>query len=196
MKKIGITGGIGAGKSLICEVFNLLGVPNYPADYRAKWLQSNDPELKKLIVINFGNEAYLNNGELNREYLSKAVFNDDKKLKTLNGLVHPAVAKDFEYWCDKHSDKAYVLKEAALLYETGSYKQLDATINVHANQELRIERTLKRDPQRTKESVLSIMNKQFSDQKRLNLADHIIYNDESRSVILQVIKLHEELVNL
>ncbi|RUA27639.1 MAG: dephospho-CoA kinase [Bacteroidetes bacterium] len=194
MKKIGITGGIGAGKSLICEVFQLLGIPNYPADYRAKWLQSNDPELKAKITHQFGEEAYFENGDLNRDYLSKEVFGDDEKLKLLNSLVHPAVGKDFEKWCIQHSDKPYILKEAALLFETGSYKQLDATINVHANQELRLKRTLERDPQRTKESVLAIMKKQFSDEKRMELADYVIYNDESRSVIRQVMELHKELV--
>mgnify|MGYP003109017273 CR=1 FL=1 len=194
MKKIGITGGIGAGKSLICEVFQLLGIPNYPADYRAKWLQSNDPELKTKITHQFGEEAYFENGDLNRDYLSKEVFGDDEKLKLLNSLVHPAVGKDFEKWCAQHADKPYILKEAALLFETGSYKQLDATINVHANQELRLKRTLERDPQRTKESVLAIMKKQFSDEKRMELADYVIYNDESRSVIRQVMEMHKELV--
>jgi len=194
MKKIGITGGIGAGKSLICEVFQLLGIPNYPADYRAKWLQSNDPELKVKIAYHFGEEAYFENGDLNRDYLSKEVFGDDEKLKLLNSLVHPAVGKDFKNWCKQHADKPYILKEAALLFETGSYKQLDATINVHANQELRLKRTLERDPQRTKESVLAIMKKQFSDEKRMDLADYVIYNDESRSVIKQVMAMHEELV--
>ncbi|WP_340153904.1 dephospho-CoA kinase [uncultured Marivirga sp.] len=194
MKKIGITGGIGAGKSLICKIFEILDIPNYPADYRAKWLQSNDSELKAKIAFHFGKEAYFENGELNRNYLSKEVFGDDEKLKLLNNLVHPAVAEDFKNWCKQYSNKPYVLKEAALLFETGSYKQLDATINVHANQGLRLQRTLERDPNRTKESVLSIMKKQFSDEKRIELADFVIYNDKSQSVIKQVMRLHELLV--
>ncbi len=194
MKKIGITGGIGAGKSLICEVFQLLGIPNYPADYRAKLLQSNDPELKSKIAEHFGDEAYFENGELNRDYLSKVVFDNDEKLKLLNSLVHPAVGKDFKNWCTQHSDKPYILKEAALLFETGSYKQLDATINVHARQEIRLKRTLERDPHRTQESVLSIMKKQMSDDERMELADYVIYNDESKSVIQQVKELHEKLI--
>lgn len=194
MKKIGITGGIGAGKSLICEVFQLLGVPNYPADYRAKWLQSNNPELREKISEYFGKEAYLEDGQLNRAYLSKAVFGNDQKLKLLNSLVHPAVAQDFENWCTEHADKPYILKEAALLFETGSYKQLDATINVHASQEIRLKRTLARDSQRTEDSVLAIMKNQFSDKERIQLADYVIYNDESRSVIRQVLELHGKLV--
>lgn len=194
MKKIGITGGIGAGKSLVCKVFELLDIPNYPADFRAKWLQSNDQELKAKIAFHFGKEAYFDNGELNRDFLSKEVFGNDEKLELLNHLVHPAVAEDFKKWCKQHADKPYILKEAALLFETGSYKQLDATIIVHADQELRLKRTLQRDPHRTEESVLAIMKKQFSDEKRMALADYVIYNDESRSVIKQVMELHEELV--
>jgi dephospho-CoA kinase len=194
MKKIGVTGGIGAGKSLVCEVFQLLGIPNYPADSRAKWLQSNDSELKAKIAFHFGKEAYFDNGELNRNYLSKEVFGDDDKLELLNRLVHPAVADDFKSWCAQHSDKPYVLKEAALLFETGAYKQLDATINVHASQEIRLKRTLARDPQRTQESVMAIMKKQLSEVERLELADHTIYNDETLSVIKQVMELHEKLV--
>jgi dephospho-CoA kinase len=195
MRKIGITGGIGAGKSLICSVFELLGIPNYPADYRAKCLQSNDPELKEKISFHFGTEAYLENGALNRDYLSKEVFGNDDQLKLLNSLVHPAVAKDFEVWCKRHSEKPYILKEAALLFETGSFKQLDATINVHAHQALRLKRTLERDPQRTHDSVLSIMKKQFSDKKRLELADFVIFNDESKSVIKQVMQLHQKFLD-
>lgn len=193
MKKIGITGGIGAGKSLVAKIFELFNIPCYAADARAKWLQTHDNQLKTQIIQHFSDKAYLPSGELNREFLSQEVFKDDDKLKLLNSLVHPAVGKDFEEWCNKHLDKPYVLKEAALLYETGSYKQLDATINVHADESLRINRTLARDPQRTEESVKSIINKQFSDEKRNGLADYIIYNDETQSVILQVVALHEKL---
>lgn len=196
MKKIGITGGIGAGKSLIAKIFELYNIPCYPADARAKWLQTQDSKLKKQIIKYFSEEAYLSSGELNREFLSTAVFGDDEKLKLLNSLVHPAVAKDFEKWCDIHADKPYILKEAALLFETGSYKQLDATINVHADESIRIQRTLSRDPQRTEASVKSIIKKQFSDEKRNSLADFIIFNDETQSVILQVVALHEKLLQL
>ncbi len=189
MKKIGITGGIGAGKSLICEIFELLGIPNYPADVRAKWLQENDPELTKQIKENFGPESYTTDGKLNRGYLSELVFTDDEKLKKLNSLVHPAVGKDFKKWCEQYTNKPYVLKEAALLFETGSYKQLDATINVHASEELRLERTLKRDPQRQESNIRSIMKKQMSDEQRQDLANYTIYNDDSQSLIKQVVEL-------
>ncbi len=194
--KVGITGGIGAGKSLVASLFELLGIPCYAADARAKWLQTHDTQLKKEIIQHFSDAAYLPSGELNRNFLSTEVFGDDEKLKLLNSLVHPAVAKDFINWCTIHSNKPYILKEAALLYETGSYKQLDATINVHADETIRIKRTMARDPQRTEKSVKEIINKQFSDEKRNRFADYIIYNDESQSVILQVASLHEKLKQL
>ncbi|MBK6266540.1 dephospho-CoA kinase [Marivirga sp. S37H4] len=193
MKKIGITGGIGAGKSLICKIFELLGIPNYPADARAKWLQENDPKLVSQIKQHFGAESYSPEGTLNRSYISKIVFGNDEKLRILNKLVHPAVANDFYNWCIQHSDKPYMLKEAALLFETGSYKQLDATINVHASQEIRLDRTLARDPQRKEEEVLSIMKKQMSDEERLRMADYVIFNDDSQSVIKQVVELNQKL---
>ncbi|GAA5034780.1 dephospho-CoA kinase [Marivirga lumbricoides] len=193
MKKIGITGGIGAGKSLICKIFELLGIPNYPADYRAKWLQENDPHLTEQIKNNFGQNSYTSDGKLNRTYLSEQVFSDDSKLKQLNSLVHPAVAIDFEEWCRQHENKPYILKEAALLFETGSFKQLDATINVHASQELRLKRTLSRDSHRKESDVIAIMRKQLRDGERLKLADYIIYNDESRSIIKQVIALNQQI---
>lgn len=196
MKKIGITGGIGAGKSLICKLFELLGIPNYPADFRAKWLQENDSELIVQIKENFGEKSYLPEGQLNRTYLSEQVFADDNKLEQLNSLVHPAVAKDFENWCQQHQQKPYILKEAALLFESGSYQKLDATINVHAAAELRLQRTLSRDPHRKENDVLTIMNKQLSDAERLKLADYIIYNDESKSIIKQVISLDHQLKGL
>jgi dephospho-CoA kinase len=195
MKAIGITGGIGAGKSLIAKIFELFNIPCYPADARAKWLQTHDAQLKQQIIQHFSEQAYNTTGELNREFLSREVFANDEKLQLLNSLVHPAVAKDFKNWCNEQpAAQPYVLKEAALLYETGSYKQLDATINVHADESIRIKRTLARDPHRTKESVKSIIHKQFSDEKRNGLADYIIYNNETQSVILQVVALHEKLI--
>lgn len=196
MKKIGITGGIGAGKSLICKLFELLGVPNYPADFRAKWLQENDPKLVAQIKEHFGEASYTPDGKLNRNYLSEQVFADDNKLKQLNSLVHPAVAIDFENWCQQHQQKPYVLKEAALLYETGSFKKLDATINVHAASEIRLHRTLSRDQHRKEKDVIAIMSKQLSDAERLKLADYVIYNDESKSLIKQVVLLNEQLIAL
>ena len=192
MKKIGITGGIGAGKSLVCNIFEVLDIPNYPADARAKWLQVNNSQLKAQIEALFGAEAY-QEGQLNRAFISKIVFGNPEKLKKLNELVHPAVAKDFQQWCENHQDKPFILKEAALLFETGSYKQLDATILVHAPEEIRLKRTLQRDPHRTEEEVQKIMDQQMEESKKLELADFIITNDGKTSLIKQCHSLFEKI---
>jgi len=189
LRRIGITGGIGAGKSLVCTLFELLGIPNYPADARAKYLQTHDHELKSNILKLFGEEAYLPGNRLNRAFISKAVFSNTEKLQQLNQLVHPAVAKDFEKWCQQYAEKPFVLKEAALLFESGSYKQLDATILVHAPETLRLERTLLRDEHRNEEEVRNIMANQMDEKEKLQLADYVIYNDESVSLIKQCVDL-------
>jgi len=194
LKRIGITGGIGAGKSLVCKIFKALDIPNYPADARAKWLQVNNPELKSQIEALFGSEAYYN-GQLNRTFISKIVFDNPEKLKKLNELVHPAVAKDFDQWCENHQDKAFILKEAALLFETGSYKQLDATILVHAPDEIRLKRTLERDSHRTEEEVKKIMDQQMSESNKMSLADYMITNDGKTSLIKQCHALFEQIAS-
>lgn len=189
MKKIGITGGIGAGKSLVCHIFEILGIPNYPADQRAKWLQKNNIPLKNEIIALLGPDAYLTDGELNRQYISKIVFNNAEKLSLLNELVHPAVAKDFDEWCKMQTSKPFILKEAALLFETGSYKALDANILVHANEEIRMARVLNRDPHRTKEEIQKIMQQQMAEEEKISLANHIILNNESSPLIKQCVEL-------
>ena len=126
--RIGITGGMGAGKSTICKIFGQLGVSIYDADSRAKFIMSNNQELKKAITENFGWDAYTRKDELNREYLAKVVFNNEEKLELLNNLVHPAVKNDYEQWAQDHSDEPYSFKEAALLFESMSYKTLHKVI--------------------------------------------------------------------
>jgi len=195
LKKIGITGGIGAGKSLVCKIFEVLDIPNYAADTRAKWLQINDPQLKAQIEALFGAEAY-QKGQLNRAFISKIVFDNPEKLKKLNELVHPAVAEDFQQWCENYQDKPFILKEAALLFETGSYKQLDATILVHAPEEIRLYRTLQRDPHRAEEEVKKIMDQQMEESKKIELADFIITNDGKTSLIKQCHSLFEKITRL
>lgn len=188
---IGVTGGIGAGKSIVCQVFNALGVPVYNADDRAKWLMRHDQDLKLKIKDQFGEEAYDRDGVLNRTYLAAKVFNDQQQLDVLNRLVHPQVGKDFELWVSGYQHKIYVIKEAALLFESGSYEQLDAIINVDAPAELRLKRVLLRDDHRTEDDVSAIMSKQFNDHKRCELADHIIINDDQKFVIPQVLAIHK-----
>ena len=192
---VGVTGGIGSGKSMVCKILSSLGVPVYYADDRAKALYIEDEELKVVIIDLFGEESYVN-GQLNRAYLAERVFNDKDELAKMNALVHPAVAKDFEAFVERHADSQLILKEAALLYETGSYQSLDKTIAVLANKELRIKRVLLRDPQRSAEQVNGILEKQTSDNQRKKLADFIVRNDEQEMLIPQVMKIYNELLGL
>lgn len=193
---VGITGGIGSGKSLICKIFLVLGVPVYSSDERAKWLLSYDDLLKKQIIQQFGKEAYNQGGELNRSYLAQTIFTDEAKRLQLNALVHPRVGEDFRKWREAHMASPYALKEAALLFETGSYKQLDKIINVSAPEVLRIQRVLLRDTHRSKEQLEAIMQKQWSDKAREELADFTINNDERKLVLPAVIKIHKQLVKI
>ena len=171
MLKIGITGGIGSGKSVISKIFQVFGIPVYNSDLQAKDLMQRDALLKKGIISIFGRNSYLQSGALNTGHISKIAFENKNKLEELNSLVHPAVGRDFTNWVKKQSTK-YVLKEAALLIETGLFKDLDKLILVIAPRELRIERVLKRDPKRTENQVRSIMNSQMDDDLKKNLSFH------------------------
>lgn len=182
---VGVTGGIGSGKSVVCQIFECLGAPIYYSDQRAKWLMNNDPELRANIAAEFGAESFLE-GQLNRTFLANHVFSDRQKLEVLNGLVHPAVAKDSILWQEEHSSASLLVKEAALLYETGSYKQLDHIIVVASDLELRVSRVLTRDPQRSRDEILQIINKQMPQEDKIARADFVIYNDEHHSLIDQV----------
>lgn len=195
--QIGITGGIGSGKSLICKIFGILGVPIYDADSRARWLMSNNPLLVAQVKEAFGDDAYLENGEVNRPYLAQKVFHDGEQVKLLNSLVHPKVGEDSAEWSQSWKGKVpYVLREAALMFESGSYKHLDRNITVYASIDTRIQRVLKRDPHRGEEQIRAIIGKQMSEEKRQELADYVIKNDASELVIPQVLKLHEEFIEL
>lgn len=193
--RIGITGGIGVGKSTVCEIFKRLGVPVYNADERAKFLMQNDQELISAIKKEFGWDAYLRNNELNRPYLSKIVFHNPEKLQVLNGLVHPKVGEDYEQWTNQHKDKEYSVKEAALLFEAESYKKLHKVIVVTCPINTRIERIMKRDGSR-KEDILKRINNQLTDKERLEKADYVIVNDGNRSIIEQTIDIHHKILEL
>ena len=189
MLQIGITGGIGSGKSLVCKIFTALGIPVYDADSRAKWLTSNNAKIKTAIIGHFGTEAYIE-ARLNRTYIATRVFNNKKELDILNGIIHTEVGNDYKLWV-KDQKSLYVIKEAALMFESGSYKVLDKVINVTAPLPLRIQRVLKRDPFRTEKEILAIIEKQLSDEKRIERSDYFINNDEQVMLIPQVLKLHE-----
>lgn len=181
---VGVTGGIGSGKSVVCKIFECLGTPVYYADTRAKWLMNNDPHLKEGIIEAFGKESF-SDGQLNRTFLARHVFSDKKQLEILNSLVHPSVGQDGQNWKMKNSRFKLLVKEAALLYETGSYKQLDQTIVVAADLELRVSRVLARDPQRSRHEILQIIEKQMPQAEKVERADFVIYNDEQHSLIDQ-----------
>lgn len=193
--QVGVTGGIGSGKSLVCQIFQILGVPVYNADQRARWLMNNDEPLKVAIINSFGTQSFDSNSNLNNIYLAKAVFNDKEKLEELNKLVHPRVAEDYGQWLSQYIKKKYVIKEAALLFEAGSDKYLDSIVVVSAPEELRIERVLKRDPFRTREQIMNIIKSQFSEMEKLEQADYIIDNDSNSMVIPQVLELHKKFEN-
>jgi dephospho-CoA kinase len=190
--QIGITGGIGSGKSLVCRIFQQLGIPVYDADSHAKGLMTTDGILVSQIKKEFGDLAYHPDGSLNRSYLGQNVFLDEEKLQKLNSLVHPRVAVDYQRWLSQYSGVPYVLKEAALLYESGSYRTLDKIVVVSAPLEIRQKRVLQRDAHRTVDQFNGIVEKQMSDEEKLKRADYIIINDDKTLVIPQVLKLHDQ----
>lgn len=194
--QIGITGGIGSGKSLVCKIFQCLGVPVYDADSHAKELMTTDGILVSEIKKEFGVLSYDADGGLNREYLTKEVFSDSDRLRTLNKLVHPRVGIDYKKWVDQKKNQPYVLKEAALLYEAGSDRSLHKVIVVHANESLRIQRVLKRDPHRTADQVRAIIRNQMPEDEKLKRADFMIRNDETTLLIPQVLSLHHHFISL
>lgn len=191
--QVGITGGIGTGKSLVSRIFRCLGVPVYDADSRAKYVMTTDGILISQIKKEFGELSYHRDGSLNREYLRLA-FKNPEQLAKLNAMVHPRVAKDYAQWVKDHCTYPYVLKEAALLFESKSYLGLDRVIVVSAPEVLRIERVMKRDG-RSADEVREIMLQQMAESEKTSLADHVVYNDESTSVILQVLSLHEQFIS-
>lgn len=188
MLQIGLTGGIGSGKSTIAKVFETLGIPVYYADDASKKLMNEDKELKKQIIRHFGDASYTDN-QLNRSYIASVVFADKTKLELLNNLVHPATIRDAKRWM-KEQNAPYAIKEAALIFESGSAEGLDYIIGVFAPQALRIKRTMDRDNV-TREAVINRMQNQVDEAMKMRLCDFVIYNDEQQLVIPQVLKLHE-----
>ena len=193
---IGVTGGIGAGKSVICKIFQSLGVPLYNADDRARWLMANNSSLIADIKNQFGTDTYLENNKVNRTFLASVVFSDEEKLRQLNALVHPKVGEDFTRWVNENRGPLYVIKEAALLFESGSYKQLDKIVNVDAPAALRKARVLLRDPHRNATDIDAILARQFRDHERRERADYNVINNEHKLVIPQVLKLHTQFLDL
>ena len=193
--QVGVTGGIGAGKSTVCRIFNILGTPVYDADTRAKQLMEESDGLRRSIIQAFGADSYSQSGSLNRSYLAELVFPDSKKVDELNRLVHPEVARDYQDWVKTHQGEfPYLIKEAALLIESGSYMQLDYLVTVIAPRELRIARVLARDPGRNRQQVESIISQQMEDVQRIEKSDKVIHNDEQEPLVRQILELHQLLL--
>jgi dephospho-CoA kinase len=190
--RVGLTGGIGSGKSTVAKVFEVLGIPVYYADEASKRIMHSDAELVSRIKKQFGEKAY-QAGELNRAWLAEKVFNDPYQLDLLNAIVHPATIRDANTWmATQHSP--YVIKEAALIFESGSSENLDYVIGVYAPASLRIQRTMERNKM-TREEVLKRMSRQLDEDIKMKLCDFVIKNDEQESVIEQVIKLDAKIRN-
>lgn len=193
MIRIGLTGGIGSGKSTVAKVFEVLGIPVYYADDAAKKLMNEDEELKEKIKKEFGESIYKEE-KLDRKKLADIVFTSPEKLNLLNALVHPATLKDAEKWMQEQTSH-YCIKEAALIFESGAHEHLDYVIGVTAPAPLRILRTMQRDGV-TKEEVFARMDKQMDETIKMKLCDFVIQNDEQEMILPQVLALHEKLLSL
>ena len=191
MLKIGLTGGIGSGKSTIARVFETLGIPVYYADDAAKRLMNEDPELKAAIIRQFGPEAYVD-GKLNRSWLGARVFGNETDVKFLNSLIHPATIRDATRWMSSLKTP-YAIKEAALIFESGGEKELDCVIGVYAPLETRIQRIISRD-HTDRASILKRITAQMPEEEKMKRCDFIIRNDDTESVIQQVLSLHQQLL--
>lgn len=195
MLKAGITGGIGSGKSTVCKIFEILGIPVYYADDRAKWLMENDPDLRKGLIELFGEAVFTETNQLNRPYIAQIAFHDPEILKQLNSLVHPAVGIDGFVWQEAQKDVPYTLKEAALLFESGSYQFLDKIITVTAPLDVRIRRVIDRDHV-SREAVEARISKQMPEEEKAKRSDFVIVNDGKKGLIRQVLAIHRELLEL
>lgn len=194
MLKVGITGGIGSGKSTVSRFFSKLGVPVYDSDQRAKYLMQHDDSIIIKIKKEFGDDSYLNN-VLNRSHIAEIVFKNELKLKQLNAIVHPVVRTDFNNWLSQNSNAKFVIKEAAIMIESGAYKDLDKLIVVNANREQKIKWIKKRDHLLLEDIENRIQN-QLSDKIRNQYADFIIENNSSKKELKQqVLSIYNKLVD-
>ena len=189
---VGLTGGIGSGKTYIASLFEKLGVPIYISDLEAKKIMVTQPEVIKAVIEIFGKKAYID-GQLNRKFIASQVFTKKEKLEQLNAIVHPAVANHFKHWC-KQQKTAFVIKESAILFETQGNKKCDAVILVTAPMEIRIERIIKRDGASVKE-IKNRMKNQWDDAKKIPLSDYVILNIDRQEVINKVHNIYEAILN-
>jgi dephospho-CoA kinase len=191
--KIGLTGGIGSGKSTVASIFEVLGIPVYYADDAAKKLMNEDERLIAAIKELFGEISYVN-GILNRTFISSEVFSNPDKLEKLNTLVHPAAIADAEKWMKKQITP-YSIKEAAILFESHSHVHLDYIIGVSSPIEMRIERVMQRD-KISRAQVIARMNQQMNEEEKMSRCNFVVYNDETQLLIPQVLAIHEKLLEV
>ena len=190
---VGLTGGIGSGKTIVSQLFKTLGCVIYNSDNRAKDLYFNS-EVKQQVISLLGQEVYTNNGELNKVFISQIVFSDDDKLKQLNAIIHPAVKKDFDSFVKSYPSNTLIIKESALLFEENLYLNCDATILVTAPIELKIERIIKRNSL-SKTEIEKRMLTQWADEQKIPLADFVIVNDEKQAIVPQVLAIFDSIKN-
>jgi dephospho-CoA kinase len=191
MIRIGLTGNIGAGKSTVARIFETLGVPVYHADKQAREILKSDKVTEKISEL-FGKQVLNALNQIDRKALASIVFNDKDKLALLNNLIHPLVEEDFLLWCEKYADKKYIIQEAAILFESGFDRLFNANILVTAPEKLCIARVMTRDGI-TKEMVTDRIGNQWTQEKKMEMADYVIINDEKQMVIPQVLAIHKEL---
>lgn len=193
MLQVGLTGGMGSGKTTVARIFQTLGIPVYFADEEAKRLMRQNVDVRKAIIEAFGEESYKGT-EFNRSFLVSNVLNDEEKLNRLNAIVHPVTIADAQGWMQKQTTP-YALKEAAIIFETGSEVYLDYVIGVTAPEETRIQRIMQRDGRARKE-VLLFMARQMDEKEKIDKCDFVIYNDGEQMLIPQVMEVHQKLLKL
>ncbi|HVB03695.1 MAG TPA: dephospho-CoA kinase [Chitinophagaceae bacterium] len=191
MLKVGITGGIGSGKSTVCHIFTLLGIPVYQADLAARELMESDPGLMASLRSSFGEQVY-RTGKIDRQFLGRIVFTHPESLQLLNGLVHPVVLRHAQDWINQQQGP-YVIREAALMVESGAFRQVDLLVGISAPQPLRIRRAMKRDGL-TREEVLQRIRQQMPEDQKMARCEYLLYNDEKQLLIPQVLDLHNQLL--
>ena len=195
MLKVGLTGGIGSGKSVISKVFEILGIPVYNSDNVAKYLINNLPIIKEKLIYEFGNEVFDQNGNLNQQFLAQLVFNSPGKLNILNSIIHPEVREDFVKWLNSKNEFPYIIKEAAIIVESETYKELDYLIVVTALEKEKIKRVMERD-NCSENEVKQRMKNQLPDAEKIKVADFIINNNENEMILKQIISIHNQIIKL
>lgn len=193
MIKVGLTGGIGSGKSIVSQMFKILNIPVYNSDIRAKALYTESEDVRQAVIELFGEEAYQTDGKLNRNFIGQRVFSNSEILQKLNSIIHPAVAEDFERWISNQKSP-YIIKEAAILFESGANRSMDKIIGVSAPLELRISRVISRDGS-TRDQVLARIQKQMPQDELIERCDYHITNDGQKLLIPQILQIHAHLIN-